>query len=97
MPKCLGIYGTWLAETRSENPNVVLEQYLKKAVDLLETSNCGEEVELDAYMSLARYADSQYQNIVNYMNSSTFEAKQALIRKAKEDCEQHKEFGDTNR
>ena len=29
-PKCLGIYGNWLAETRSDNPKVIMEEYLSK-------------------------------------------------------------------
>ncbi len=26
----LGLYGSWLAETRSENPNTIMEKYLDK-------------------------------------------------------------------
>ena len=26
----LGLYGNWLAETRSENPNTIMEKYLDK-------------------------------------------------------------------
>ena len=33
--KCLGIYGNWLAETKSENPNVIMGQYLQKVKHLL--------------------------------------------------------------
>ena len=33
-PRVLSIYGNWLAETRSENPNVIMEDYLEK-VDCL--------------------------------------------------------------
>ena len=80
LPQCLGIYGTWLAETRSESPSVVMEQYLEKAVTL----QTGNDVNLDAHMSLARYADTQYQNIVNHMKSNTFEAKRALIAEQQE-------------
>lgn len=29
-PQVLSIYGNWLAETRSENPNVIMEEYLEK-------------------------------------------------------------------
>ena len=36
-----------------------------------------------AYYSLAKYADCQYQTIKDYMKSSTFENKQSVIKKAK--------------
>ena len=29
-PQALSIYGNWLADTRSENPNVIMEKYLEK-------------------------------------------------------------------
>ena len=32
LPKCLMLYGNWLADTRSESPNVILEKYLSKVV-----------------------------------------------------------------
>ena len=45
---------------------------------------------LDAFLALARYADGQYQHIVDHMRSSTYDAKQALMRRAKRDAEQLK-------
>lgn len=39
----------------------------------------------DAFLSLARFSDAQYQSIDNYMKSSVFENKQALLEKAKEE------------
>ena len=29
-PQALGLYGTWLAESKSENPNTIIEKYLEK-------------------------------------------------------------------
>ena len=34
LPKCLMLYGDWLAETRSQSPNVILEKYLSRVVAL---------------------------------------------------------------
>ncbi|WAR09126.1 ATM-like protein [Mya arenaria] len=90
-PKALGIYGDWLAETRSENPNIIMENYMEKTIALYEELGEDKETSVDAYLSLARYADTQYQNIVNYMRSSTFEAKQTLMRNAKEEAERLRE------
>lgn len=39
----------------------------------------------EAFLSLARFSDAQYQSIDKYMNSSEFENKQALLIKAKEE------------
>lgn len=39
----------------------------------------------EAFLSLARFSDAQYQSIDKYMNSSEFENKQALLEKAKEE------------
>ena len=68
-----------------------------QATDLLEVFGAEDEAALDAYLSLARFADTQYQNIVNHMNSATFEAKQALVMKAKVDAEQLRQIGEKNR
>ncbi|KAL3883922.1 hypothetical protein ACJMK2_030148 [Sinanodonta woodiana] len=91
-PQVLSIYGNWLAETHSENPNVILENYFEKTVMLLEELNEDKGTAIDAYLSLARYADSQYQNIVNYMNSSTNEAKQSLMSKAQKELAKLKQI-----
>uniref|UniRef100_A0AAY5F543 non-specific serine/threonine protein kinase n=1 Tax=Electrophorus electricus TaxID=8005 RepID=A0AAY5F543_ELEEL len=44
-----------------------------------------------AFLSLARFSDAQYQSIENYMSSSEFENKRALLDKAKEEVELMKE------
>lgn len=36
-----------------------------------------------AFLSLARFADTQYQKKVDYMSSSTYENKESLMKKAK--------------
>ena len=41
----------------------------------------------EAFLSLARFSDAQYQSIDNYMKSSEFENKQALLEKAREEVE----------
>lgn len=41
----------------------------------------------EAFLSLARFSDAQYQSIDKYMNSSEFENKQALLKKAKEEVD----------
>ena len=67
-----------------------------QAVDLLEAISADDDLALEAYLSLAQFVDTQYQNIVNYMKSSTFEAKRALMKKAKEDAEKFKTVVNNN-
>ena len=55
------------------------------------------ETAVDAFYSLARYVDAQYQHIVDHMNSATYEAKNDLMREARDDTEQLKKAGETGR
>lgn len=55
-----------------------------------EDSDRGRDIRLqsqrqEAFLSLARFSDAQYQSIDKYMKSSEFENKQALLEKAKEE------------
>ena len=66
-----------------------------QTVGLLESLEEKGEVILDAYLSLARFADGQYQHIVNYMKSSTYEAKQTLMLKAKKEMARILQLGES--
>jgi len=69
-----------------------------KAAAMLETdTSASSETVVDAFHSLARYVDTQYQSIVDHMNSSSFKAKQEHIRMAQLDTEQLKQLGQTSR
>ncbi|XP_023669570.2 serine-protein kinase ATM [Paramormyrops kingsleyae] len=88
LAECLRLCGNWLAETCLVSPGIVLEEYLEKAVKVIEDHQDGTSAQLEsqktqAFLSLARFSDAQYQSIVNYMKSSEFENKQALLEKAK--------------
>ncbi|XP_062594896.1 serine-protein kinase ATM-like [Saccostrea cucullata] len=95
-PRVLSMYGNWAAETNLEDPNTIMEEYLEKTVSLLESLEEKGDTILDAYLSLARFADGQYQHIVNYMKSSTFEAKQNLMTKAKKEITRMQQLGMDN-
>ncbi|XP_036392547.1 LOW QUALITY PROTEIN: serine-protein kinase ATM [Megalops cyprinoides] len=90
--ECLRLCGNWLGETCLESPGVILEKYLEKAVDVIENHTGSADARLltqktEAYLSLARFSDAQYQSIENYMKSTEFENKQALLEKAKEEVD----------
>ncbi|CAB3982970.1 serine- kinase ATM [Paramuricea clavata] len=89
----LGLYGSWLAETRSENPNTIMEKYLDKAVELVESCSDKQESSIEAFLSLARFADSQYKNIQDYMKSWAFENKRSIMNKLKSEVANLKEHG----
>ncbi|KAG7478644.1 serine-protein kinase ATM [Solea senegalensis] len=94
--ECLRLCGNWLAETCLESPGVIVEKYLQRAVDMIEGESGVQDSRLqsqrtEAFLSLARFSDAQYQSIDKYMNSSEFENKQALLEKAKEEVDLIKE------
>ena len=37
-PQALGLYGNWLAESKSENPNTIMEDYLEKVKIVISNS-----------------------------------------------------------
>lgn len=87
----LNAYGNWLAETRTENPRIIIESYLEKAVSLLQASTSqNSSVPLDAFISLACYSHTQYINTTKYMESTTFEAKKELLLKAQHEVQELK-------
>ncbi|XP_027628659.1 serine-protein kinase ATM isoform X2 [Tupaia chinensis] len=88
--ECLRVCGNWLAETCLENPAVIMQTYLEKAVEVAgnydgESNGEFRNGKMKAFLSLARFSDTQYQRIENYMKSSEFENKQALLKRAKEE------------
>ncbi|TRZ04405.1 hypothetical protein DNTS_007633, partial [Danionella cerebrum] len=90
--ECLRLCGSWLAESCLESPAVILEKYLERAVEIMEDC-CGasdaklQSQKTQAFFSLAHFSDAQYQSIENYMKSSEFENKHALLEKAKEEVD----------
>ncbi|XP_067889819.1 serine-protein kinase ATM isoform X3 [Heterodontus francisci] len=90
--ECLRLCGNWLAETCLESPGTIMQKYLEKAVTL-STQHKGtvHTGKMEAFLSLARFSDGQYQSIDNYMKSSEFENKRALLKNAKEEIHLIKE------
>ncbi|XP_057694572.1 serine-protein kinase ATM isoform X1 [Corythoichthys intestinalis] len=98
--ECLRLCGNWLAETCQESPGVIFEKYLERAVEVVKGESGVQDtrlqnVRIEAFLSLARFSDAQYQSIDKYMTSSEFENKQALLEKAKEEVDLMKEHNVT--
>ncbi|XP_066028150.1 serine-protein kinase ATM isoform X2 [Pocillopora verrucosa] len=97
-PQTLGLYGTWLAESKSENPSTIIENYLEKAASLMECTIGGNQAcRIEAFLSLAWFADSQYQKKVDFMSSSVYEDKEALMKKSKVESEKLQRMCDSGR
>ena len=83
-PASLSLYGNWLAETRSKSPSEVITDYLEKSVALMDRLRSTDKIDMmEAYLTLACYADSQYRRIQRHMESSAFEDKKQLLQKYK--------------
>ncbi|KAF2888503.1 hypothetical protein ILUMI_17670, partial [Ignelater luminosus] len=84
----LKLYGTWLMETCSENPNTIISDYFLKSFEILTTNSEITKADCqniyETYDVLARFADLQYQQVLNYIKSSVFECKVENMEKSKE-------------
>ncbi|KDR18216.1 Serine-protein kinase ATM [Zootermopsis nevadensis] len=83
----LTLYGNWMVETRSENSQMIVDRYFKKALHVLDGVKYSEESHLETYSSLARFVDAEYQQLMGILNSSAFESKQQFMTKAREEAE----------
>lgn len=71
-PSALCLYGSWLAETRSENPSVIMEWYLERSVELMEELRGRSERQLrgdvvSAYLTLARQVKILKKNVEGFI------------------------------
>ncbi|XP_043513638.1 serine-protein kinase ATM isoform X2 [Frieseomelitta varia] len=73
----LRVYGDWMAETKSENPQIIIQNYYLKSIEintLINTQDTETIKDLhDTQVALARFADNQFQQISSYINSPQFE------------------------
>ena len=79
--KCLDFYAHLLDRTKCENPSVIIRDCLEIVINEVNSKRLNSSIATDAYFSLAKFADLQFQNICDYMKSSTFDQKQDLIKK----------------
>ncbi|KAK4874732.1 hypothetical protein RN001_014092 [Aquatica leii] len=82
----LKLYGTWMIETSSENPQTIINNYFLESLKLMKTVKTNDaDVQhiYDTYDVLARFADSQYQQVQTHIKSSIFERKVKNMEKAK--------------
>ncbi|KAL0100932.1 hypothetical protein PUN28_019367 [Cardiocondyla obscurior] len=80
----LRVYGDWMAETKSENPQAVIQKYYLASIGTSETINEQSSDVIknlhNTQVALARFADAQYQQINAYINSPTYKALKEYAR-----------------
>jgi serine-protein kinase ATM len=82
--KSINLYAQILNETKSESPSVIMNKWLEAAIGVIERYDLqadrrNAQLLFDSYYSLATFADIQYQNISEYMNSNLFEERLELM------------------
>ncbi|XP_034946679.1 serine-protein kinase ATM [Chelonus insularis] len=83
----LRIYGNWMAETKSENPQNIIDKYYKKSIDILsrikdQSIDCINNLN-DTYAALAQFSDTQYQQITAFMKTPGYESLKECTQYAK--------------
>ena len=94
--KCLLLYGDILVETQSETPTVIMESLYEQAVKMLGEEVTTAETSVDAFYSLASYADVQYKMKVEYMESPAYDDKLELMNQAREEISKMKAKNQTD-
>lgn len=77
-------YGNWMVETRSENPQMIIQKYFESSLDVIKDYTYTQqdiENKCQTINALARFADAQYQEVLNYMSSSSYQNKLQTINK----------------
>ncbi|XP_076687337.1 serine/threonine-protein kinase tefu isoform X2 [Andrena cerasifolii] len=81
--RILRVYGDWMAETKSENAQTVINEYYSKSIDISmsindKTTNSIKNLH-NTQVALARFADAQFEQICSYMRSPQFESLKECV------------------
>ncbi|KAF7996223.1 hypothetical protein HCN44_001855 [Aphidius gifuensis] len=89
--QCLKIYGDWVAETKSETHEEIINKYYKKSMDIIknmEIKNSNDWDNLyDTYASLAIFSDTHYQQISEFMKTPMFKSLQKTALFARDESD----------
>ena len=87
--KFLSLYASILDKIKCENPNKIIKDYLELSIEIINKYKLeNKKIETATYFKLAKFTDLQLQQINNFINSSTFEEKQDLIKKFKSESKE---------
>lgn len=91
LPEAYILYGRWMAEARSENPQKIIDDYLGEALRLLKKIPVHLSVDkhlFEAHCYLAHFADLEYQRITAYIKSELFQSKVECMEKLEQEANQ---------
>ncbi|CAK9801500.1 Serine-protein kinase ATM [Anthophora quadrimaculata] len=96
----LRVYGDWMAETKSENPQTVIQKYYLKSIDTsssisAQTADTIKNLH-NTQIALARFADNQFEQISSYMKSPQFENLKECITYSSKGINEHTITEDTD-
>ncbi|XP_043278372.1 serine-protein kinase ATM [Venturia canescens] len=76
--KALHVYGNWMAVTKSENPQEVIEKYYEESIKTslsIDNQSLRDRKNLtNAQADVAQFADAQYHQIIEFMQSPQYES-----------------------
>lgn len=81
LAKMLLLIGEWLGDSKIESPNVIIEQYLKRASEMLRVLKQEATIRCKAYFDLGSFADHQYQLAMDRISSVEWNETMALQKK----------------
>uniref|UniRef100_A0ABD2WPC0 Serine/threonine-protein kinase ATM n=1 Tax=Trichogramma kaykai TaxID=54128 RepID=A0ABD2WPC0_9HYME len=83
MARALRVYGNWIAENKSENPQAIIEKYYDKAIEVYRKMDDLSDTDMSdgcrAQAALAQFSHEQYIVITDYMMSPQFESLKECI------------------
>lgn len=98
LAKVLQLSGTWINEMKMESPSIIIENYFQQSVQIASKQTLNhqdsnspltkakfDKLHISGYKILAKFADAQYREVVEYMTSKEFEHKRNLAREAKQE------------
>ena len=86
-PRLLLNLGRWLDQQKSEPSSTILNKYLLKSVEELRTSEGSVTELVEAHMAIASFADLQYKQVKEYVNSPEFQERMQSSESNKEEAE----------
>ncbi|TRY71179.1 hypothetical protein TCAL_12356 [Tigriopus californicus] len=75
LPECLLTLGKWYCSEKSQSPNSV-DTVFSEALTYYERSKANHEQRAEAFITMAKFSDDQYQKRLEYTESKDFENKQ---------------------
>ena len=70
--------GNWSAELKSDNAQIIRDKLLGRSVEMFKACKASKDQIAEAQVSLARFCDLQYKQMMEYTESKEYEDKKTL-------------------